>query len=131
MYKLYHKKVFWKSEFDNLARSLFNTNYSLHLWEHAMFNTDKHDFTIRELEKIIIEMMEYRRNFYVYEAETLNNTLIKIAIRTNYDLDRDISIVFALSKKNELIVKTAWLNNKSDRHITLDKGKYYKPQRRF
>ena len=47
MYKLYHKKVFWKSEFDNLARNLFNTNYSLHLWEHAMFNNDKHDLQMQ------------------------------------------------------------------------------------
>ena len=44
-------------------------------------------------------------------------------------VDRDISIVFATSKDNKNIVKTAWLNRKNDWHFTLDKSKYYKPKR--
>ena len=82
---------------------------------------------MRELDRIIDELMENKRNFYLYEVETtIHDEVFKAVIRTSYDLDRDISIVFNLSKKNELIVKTAWLNDKRDTHTTLDKSKYYR-----
>ena len=130
MSRLYHKKVFWYKSFDVLARELFNKNYSLHLFEHLLYSTDKHGMTMRELDRIIDELMANKRNFYLYEVETtIHDEVFKAVVRTSYDLDRDISIVFALSKKNELIVKTAWLNNKSDRHTTLDKSKYYFPKK--
>ena len=132
MSRLYHKKVFWCADFDLQARALLNKNYSLHLFEHLLYSTDKHGMTMRELDRIIDEIIDKKRNYFLYEVETtIHDEVFKAVVRTSYDLDRDISVVFALSKKNELIVKTAWLNNKSDRHITLDKGKYYKPQRRF
>ena len=127
MSRLYHKKVFWNADFDSQAKTLFNKNYSLHLFEHLLYSTDKHGMTIRELDRIIDELMENKRNFYLYEVEcTIHDKVFKAVIRTSYDLDRDISIVFALSKKNELIVKTAWLNHKDDRHTTLDKSKYWR-----
>ncbi len=132
MSRLYHKKVFWCADFDLQARALFNKNYSLHLFEHLLYSTDKHGMTMRELDRIIDELIEKKRNFYLYEvATTMQNEVFKAVVRTSYDLDRDISIVFGVSKKNELIVKTAWLNRKNDRHNTLDKSKYYTPQRRF
>lgn len=131
MSRLYHKKVWWSKDFDSQARTLFNKNYSLHLFEHLLYSTDKHGMTMRELDRIIDELIDNKRNYFLYEVETtIHNEVFKAVVRTSYDLDRDISIVFALSKKNELIVKTAWLNHKSDKHTTLDKSKYYKPQRR-
>ena len=132
MSRLYHKKVFWCADFDLQAKALFNKNYSLHLFEHLLYSTDKHGMTMRELDRIIDELMDNKRNFYLYEAQTdIHDNVYKCAIRTSYDLDRDISIVFNLSKDGKLIVKTAWLNDKKDFHNTLDKSKYYKPQRRF
>lgn len=132
MSRLYHKKVFWHTDFDLQARTLFNKNYSLHLFEHLLYSTDKHGMTMRELDRIIDEIIDKKRNYFLYEVETtIHDEVFKAVVRTSYDLDRDISIVFALSKKNELIVKTAWLNRKDDRHMTLDKSKYYTPQRRF
>ena len=132
MSRLYHKHVYWLKKFDTEAKALFNKNYSLHLFEHLLYSTDKHGMTIRELDRIIDELMENKRNYFLYECETnIHNEVFKVVLRTSYDLDRDISIVFALSKKNELIVKTAWLNNKLDRHFTLDKRKYFRPQRRI
>lgn len=132
MSRLYHKKVFWCADFDLQARALFNKNYSLHLFEHLLYSTDKHGMTMRELDRIIDELMEKKRNFYLYEvATTMQNEVFKAVVRTSYDLDRDISIVFAISKDGKYIVKTAWLNNKNDTHNTLDKSKYYTPQRRF
>ena len=57
----------------------------------------------------------------------MRDEVFKAVVRTSYDIDRDISIVFNNDKRGKLIVRTAWLNRKSDRHMTLDKGKYYKP----
>lgn len=132
MNRLYHKKVFWYATFDVLAKELFNKNYSLHLFEHLLYSTDKHDMKMRELDRIIDELIDNKRCYFLYEVETeAKDKIIKCAIRTSYDLDRDISIVFAVSKDGKNIVKTAWLNGKNDRHFTLDKSKYYKPQRRF
>lgn len=128
MSRLYHRKVFWHSSFDTLAKELFNKNYSLHLFEHLLYSTDKHGMTMRELDRIIDELMENKRNYFLYEVQTdIHDNVYKCALRTSYDLDKDISIVFNLSKDGKLIVKTAWLNNKSDRHTTLDKSKYYRP----
>jgi hypothetical protein len=130
MSRLYHKKVFWYADFDLQARALFNKNYSLHLFEHLLYSTDKHGMTMRELDRIIDELMENKRKYFLYEAQTdIHDNVYKCVLRTSYDLDRDISIIFALSKKNELIVRTAWLNNKSDFHNTLDKSKYYFPKK--
>jgi hypothetical protein len=85
---------------------------------------------MRELDRIIDEIIDKKRNYFLYEVETtMHDEVFKAVVRTSYDLDRDISVVFALSKKNELIVRTAWLNNKSDRHTTLDKSKYYFPKK--
>ena len=127
MSRLYHKKVYWNTTFDSQAKALFNKNYSLHLFEHLLYSTDKHGMTMRELDRIIDELMENKRNYFLYEVETtIHDEVFKSVIRTSYDLDRDISIVFALSKKNELIVKTAWLNDKRDFHSTLDRRKYFK-----
>ena len=132
MSRLYHKKVFWNATFDSQAKALFNKNYSLHLFEHLLYSTDKHGMTMRELDRIIDELMENKRCYFLYEVETVaKDKVSKCALRTSYDLYRDISIVFAISKDDSLIVKTAWLNRKDDRHGTLDKSKYYKPQRRF
>ena len=128
MSRLYHKKVFWCADFNTQARALFNKNYSLHLFEHLLYSTDKHGMTMRELDRIIDELMENRRKYFLYEVQTdIHDNVYKCALRTSYDLDKDISIVFNLSKDGKLIVKTAWLNGKSDKHFTLDKTKYFNP----
>ena len=58
MSRLYHKKVFWHKSFDVLAKELFNKNYSLHLFEHLLYSTDKHGMTMRELDRIIDELID-------------------------------------------------------------------------
>ena len=129
MNRLYHKQIFWHTSFDTLAKELFNKNYSLHLFEHLLYSTDKHGMTMRELDRIIDELIDNKRRYFLYEVETeAKDKITKIAIRTEYDLDRDISIVFAISKNGKNIVKTAWLNRKVDKHFTLDKSKYYFPK---
>jgi hypothetical protein len=85
--------------------------------------------TMRELDRIIDELIDNKRCYFLYEVETqAKDEITKCVLRTGYDLDRDISIVFATSKDGKNIVKTAWLNNKRDTHTTLNKYKYYKPK---
>lgn len=128
MSRLYHKHVYWLKDFDAQAKALFNKNYSLHLFEHLLYSTDKHGMTMRELDRIIDELIDNKRCFFLYEVETqAKDDIVKCVLRTSYDLDRDISIVFATSKDGKNIVKTAWLNDKKDTHSTLDRRKYFKP----
>lgn len=128
MNRLYHKKVFWYKSFDVLAKKLFNKNYSLHLFEHLLYSTDKHGMTMRELDRIIDELIDNKRCYFLYyEVETqAKDEITKCVLRTGYDLNRDISIVFANGKDGRLIVKTAWLNDKKDTHVTLNKSKYWR-----
>ena len=84
---------------------------------------------MRELDRIIDELIDNKRRYFLYEIETRGkDDIVKCVVRTNYNLDRDISIVFAISKDGKNIVKTAWLNDKKDTHVTLNKYKYYKPK---
>ena len=69
MSRLYHKKVYWLKDFDAQAKALFNKNYSLHLFEHLLYSTDKHGMTMRELDRIIDELMENKRDYFLYEVQ--------------------------------------------------------------
>lgn len=130
MKRLYHKKVYWQKDFDILAKELFNTNYCEPLWEQMLFNKgNKDSIEARDLDKIINEMIAKKRNYYLYEVETIGyNQVTKAVVRTSYNEKKDVSIVFAIGERDKkLIVKTAWLNWKDDFHATLDKSKYYNP----
>ncbi len=59
---------------------------------------------------------------HVFEAEVINGKLVKFCIRMSYDALHDISIVVA--HDTQYVVKTLWLNRKTDKHRTLDKNKY-------
>lgn len=124
--RLYHRKVCWCESFDRLAKELFNKNYSYHLIHHD--SNAKHDINFKKLDMIINELITNNRDYYLYEVETRHkNYLIKAVLRTSYDDNRDINIVFGKRDNNKLMVKTAWLNKKTDTHTTLDVSKYYKP----
>lgn len=129
---LYHKKVYWKKWFDKAARRLFYSNaYSLHMYEHCMFSKNTHDINIWRLGQILDDIQKRKQNYYLYEVETYYHydthfeEIIKAVIRTTYDKDHDICIVFDKYK-----IRTAWLNNKNDYHTTLDYNKYYNPYRK-
>ncbi len=56
----------------------------------------------------------------VFEIEIINNRLTKFAVRERYDNQFDIVMVIT----RDYNIKTAWLNENTDRHFTLDKNKY-------
>ena len=119
--KLYHREVFWKSNFDTKAKKLLDGNIILseHIWEHIEDNSNPkyaYDFdTLCECVESIVGMDTIKP----YEVEVENNLYVsKFCIRIPYD-HRDISLVF---RKGLLV--TAWLNNRDDLHSTLDVNKY-------
>lgn len=105
------------------------------LEQHCNQNDKKHFIDEQKLIKIIkdlktnpVEPFEYEV-FEIYNRFTkkLHYRVEKIVVRTSYDDKRDISIAILFKKQeNKLIsfVKTAWVNNKDDIHITLDTTKY-------
>lgn len=64
------------------------------------------------------------REAKIFEIETINGVITKIAFRQTLDEAKDICVVFI---PQTMQVKTVWINLKSDKHFTLDKTKYDKP----
>lgn len=56
----------------------------------------------------------------VIEVETSDDVVIKQVWRTTYDDTRDLILVVT----NTGIVKTVWINVRTDKHTTLDVSKY-------
>jgi hypothetical protein len=130
MNKLYHSEVYFEDWFKDVAVDLFNTNYSKHLCDHFMYDNNKkrYGMTKERLTAIINQLIKGERDFYLYEVEIQEpKFMVKAVVRASYDKDYDVSIVFAFYENCGEIVKTAWLNEKTDTHTTLDASKYYKP----
>ena len=121
---LYHKKVYWDKQFDVDARKIMEKEkytFSNHLLKNLRYSKAKRrQITEERLSQILYNIRDRKQNYYLYEVEVKNGNVVKAVVRTSYDKENDISIVY----RNECIV-TAWLNEKNDRHLTLDKKKYF------
>ena len=121
---LYHKKVYWDKQFNIDARKIMEKEkytFSNHLLKNLRYSKAKRrQITEERLSQILYNIRDRKQNYYLYEVEVENGNVVKAVVRTSYDKEDDISIVY----RNECIV-TAWLNEKSDRHFTLDKKKYF------
>ena len=119
---LYHRNVNWDKEFDNKINEALDNNTYYVYSKHLKSNTDyKHNIDKSKLNTIIHKIKH--KHYKAFECEIVNNKLIKFAIRTSYNYKKDISIVF-MEKDNCILIKTAWLNNKKDKHFTLKKENY-------
>lgn len=121
---LYHKKVYWDKKFDVDARKLMEKEeytFSQHLLTNLRYSKAKRrQITEERLSQILYNIRDRKQNYYLYEVEVENGNVVKAVVRTSYDKEDDISIVY----RNKCIV-TAWLNEKVDTHMTLDKKKYF------
>jgi hypothetical protein len=121
---LYHKKVYWDKQFDVDARKIMEKEeytFSQHLLKNLRYSKAKRrQITEERLSQILYNIRDRKQNYYLYEVEVKNGNVVKAVVRTSYDKEDDISIVY----RDKCIV-TAWLNEKSDRHFTLDKKKYF------
>ncbi len=60
----------------------------------------------------------------IIELGVTGKTITKLVFRTSYDQTRDIIIVFCTENG---LVKTAWINLKTDKHLTLRRELYKIP----
>jgi len=124
---LLHSEVFmpkWvKETVMAKERKIRNAYLSKHCEDNLFISNFKHDI---EREKLLGIVNSLKTNPVMpFEVEITkdgtNYNVTKIVIRTNYNDERDISIVL----RGNMIV-TAWLNYKIDEHKTLDESKYIK-----
>lgn len=130
MKRLYHKKVYWKKSLDKALCYLI-TSDRIRVSDHIKNTTNKwcgHDkININKLIAIVYGCKNRTNQHYLFEVETeLKNGqewITKAVIRTAYNKDKEVVIVL-----RENVIVTAWLQDKEDRHNTLDSNKYYKPK---
>lgn len=125
---LYHKKVYWKKYLDKAVRVLLKDN-TFRISSHIRYSTNTwcdHDkVDLDKLETIMMEVLMKERQSYLFEVETVYDTetrfetITKAVFRTEYDNNKDIVIVV-----REHTIVTAWLQDKDDRHCTLNPKKY-------
>jgi hypothetical protein len=119
MNKLYHREVYWLDSFDSQSLTLIRSieRLSNHFYEHIESGNHRYDIKVRQLYFIIKEIDE--SNCRPFEVEVEDGKVVKCVIRLKYDDEKDISIVV-----REGFIVSAWLNNKCDNHLTLDRSKY-------
>lgn len=123
---LYHRDCFWQNSFYNrMKRDLMNEEYmvlSNHLESYFKNRTRSHEIDRDRLIRCVMNIFYNRRWNELFEVEIEDGRIVKAVVRTNYNKTQDICIVFRKG-----LVVTAWLNDREDKHPTLDKKKYYNP----
>lgn len=117
---LYHRTIFWSPQFDIEAKQLLLsvTRLSNHLYDHIEnSNKPRYNINIETLYHVVQGLC--RQDIEPFEVEVVDNKVVKCVVRIKYDDNRDISIVV-----REGFILTAWLNDSTDLHFTLDKSKY-------
>lgn len=119
---LYHKQVFWKSDFDIESAKLIKTvtRFSRHLQDYFESKNENRNFNAEDIMRIV-EKLKTFDTVKCFEVETDGHHLQKCVVRCGFNGKKDIILVF----RKEFVV-TAWLCNKDDNHKTLDKSKYEK-----
>lgn len=120
---LYHRNIKWSEDFDKQINLFLDSTNNFIYSKHLVNQKDyKHNINLKRLRWIIDKI---KNNHYkAFECEIDNNKVIKFVIRTSYIYNKNhISIVF-LPKENGILIKTAWLNDKDDKHYTLRRDKY-------
>lgn len=117
--KLYHTDVYMPEELKKGAKQLISSNlrFSRHLKEHLSSPDTKHDLNGHGINDSIKKIKNGKAT--LFEVETFGDKVVKAVYRLAYNETQDISIVL----RNHLVV-TAWLNDKTDTHTTLDVDKY-------
>lgn len=138
--KLFHSEVFMPKNLIELVRKINkrvdNVRFSYHLKSQSRDNEDKkHAMNLGTLDNVIKSSKNEEINPFeieLFHAEEHRWRVTKYVFRHSYDETRDVVIVLAptidggkCDWKN-VVVKTAWLNNKDDVHATLDEKRYAK-----
>jgi beta-lactamase superfamily II metal-dependent hydrolase len=123
MTKLYHKDICLPHDYKVYTDAIISKPYifSHHLLERLEKADRSHNITIKGLNYAI-----YKIRFKClkpFEIEMKDDKIVKCVIRIKYNNFQDISIVF-LDKGDYVKIKSAWLNNSKDSHMSLDITKY-------
>lgn len=112
---LYHREVYWPIQIERISPK---GNIPLIYTRHAEYaaKTDRYG-------KITLPDFLNCDKSLCFECE-INNEEKKFVYRTHYDAKYDLVIVIMKSKVVGWVVKTVWLNLKSDNHKTLAKKNY-------
>lgn len=108
---LYHKDVYLPKQIANKAEVTFQPVYSAHAKNAC--KSDRNGM-------IILPKEISFSGSDIIEIEVENKQVVKYVIRLAYSNTCDLILVFLVTG----LVKTVWLNCKSDNHSTLDKNKY-------
>ena len=114
---LYHVEVYWPDEIQNQIDKALNSGLRFNFDQHAIENMYVRSISI---EGITIDKL---KKGHCFEAEVRKNRVVKFVIRYGYNDTYDLATVW-LPRADCLYCRTIWLNEKDDKHYTLDKGKY-------
>lgn len=118
---LYHRDVLWNDDFDRQAKELIVGEYtfSRHLKEHLKKDKYKKSYNVirKKLNTIIKQLQQ--TDIKPFEVEVIDNKVTKCVVRTVYNKNEDISIVFRKG-----VVITFWLNQNTDKHENLKVENY-------
>lgn len=86
-------------------------------------------YSVHARERAIENRVELPKHFLprvaeVVEVEVVNGAVHKIVARQSFNATHDVCFVLLMAEK---LVKTVWVNLRSDRHFTLDKGRFTRP----
>lgn len=122
---LYHKEVFWDNKFDKVVDTMIKTHEGINISQHTLEQARKdwkRDYTdVLDVDKIA-EII--KKPYYLFEYDSKDS---KFVLRVNYDSKNDVMIVMMPTRGNRLLVKTMWINAKTDTHKTLQKERYVQP----
>lgn len=114
--KLYHKDVYFPDYSIFEVENMIGCRFSRH-FKHYLYSPDKkHNISVLG---IVSAVNRVSLEGELFELELTDGKVTKAVFRVPYDDENDISIVF----RNRTII-TAWLNQKTDTHTTLDRYKY-------
>lgn len=135
---LFHSDVFIPSEVVtqcyDLQKCLLDVKYSEHMLNQCTDDNDfKHKLDKMKVRNIVLNLKrDVVKPFEIELAKFKNEIVIsKFCIRTEYSDDKDISIVISPVWDSELkhfkaFIRTAWLNDRYDTHLTLNTDAYLK-----
>lgn len=109
---LYHKDIYIPKQIQSIPFQKVSLRFS----NHAILGAKSDRYGQIELWDCIC----FSGNDII-EAEVIENRLIKIVVRVFYNNRFDVCYVIC---PENLIVKTVWLNDRSDCHSTLNRSKY-------
>jgi hypothetical protein len=109
--RLYHKDIYLPKL--NIENKNFEPSYTFHAMQAA--ETDRYGIIELPAEMNLSEV-----EIFEIEVDEFGN-LIKVVFRMPYNFQFDLCVAMLV---NNCKVKTVWLNDKTDKHNTLDKSKY-------